>query len=76
MKKYDKIMGVFTVAISQLEALEVKNNDKANKLETKKRDVLAKASAKAEVLRDCANDLYSEGAAALKTIRKLKTLLS
>ena len=76
MKKYNKIMNVFTVAVGALEALEAKNTTKAAKLETKKSIVLAEAEAKASTLRDTAQELYDEGAAAIKTIKKLRDLLS
>ena len=75
MKKYEKILKVFVKATAQLEKLEEVNTVKAEALEGKKAVILGEAEAKAATLVDAANDLYAEGAAAARTIKKLKDLL-
>jgi len=76
MKKYEKIMNVFTVAIAQLETLEACNITKAAKLETKKNIILAEAESKAFAIVNRAEELYKESAAAVNTLKKLNDLLS
>jgi hypothetical protein len=76
MKKYDKIMSVFTTAIAGLEALEKTNITKACTLQAKEEEFAVKAADKINRLHTAARELYDEGAAAVKTIKKIKELLS
>jgi len=75
MKKYNKILGIFGKVVEQLAELEETNNIKAGNLTAKSDQVLGKAQAKSDTLISSAADLYEEGAAAVKTMKKIKDLL-
>jgi secreted Zn-dependent insulinase-like peptidase len=76
MKKYNKILNVFTTAIDELEKLDFANVAKAVALEIKEKAVAEKAAAKVLALTTKRYDLQEEAAAALTTITKIKDFLS
>ena len=76
MKKYNKIMRLFTTALSELELLQEDNLKAENIMITKKIDILAKAEAQALVLSEKVNDLAYERDAAEVTAKKIKEFLS
>ena len=76
MKKYEKIMGVFTTTLTALDSLIEKNSTKESVLVTKKANVLAKASAKADTITLKADALADESLAATKTAIKIREFLS
>ena len=76
MKKYNKIMRLFTTALSELELLQEDNLKAENIMITKKIDILAKAEAKALVLAEKVEDLAYERGTAEVTAKKIKEFLS
>ena len=76
MKKYNKIMRLFTTALSELELLQEDNLKAENIMSTKKIDILAKAEAKALVLAEKVEDLAYERGTAEVTAKKIKEFLS
>ncbi len=64
MKKYNKIMGVFTGTIAKLEALASKNSD-----------LIAKKTTKIKALKTVAQELDLELHAAMNTVDKMKEFL-
>jgi len=76
MKKYDKIMSVFTETLTKLDNLVQSNTKEEGVLITKRIDILAKAEAKADTIQVKAVALMDETNAALKAANKIKEFLA
>ena len=76
MKKYNKIMGVFTTTITELEKLKEKNFRKTDTMTTKKIEILAKAEEKVSKIEEKVVALSDEAIAATKAAEKIKEFLS
>lgn len=76
MKKYEKIMGVFTTAIAELDNLIEGNNKKATVLKDKATALQDKVENKVAVIGCKVLDFDKEASAAKATIEKLKDLLA
>jgi hypothetical protein len=76
MKKYNRIVSVFTTAIDELEKLDFANAAKVTALLIKEGNIAMKAAAKVLELSEKQKDLNEESAAALTTITKIKDFLT
>ena len=75
MKKYDKIMSVFSTALKELDHLVMTNLRAEAVIQAKKSKILSEAEAKAEKIQEKATDLVDETEAATKTAIKLREFL-
>jgi len=76
MKKYNKIMRLFTKTLTELDNLVESNAAQASDLDLKAVAILERATVKANKVADKAKDLHNEAKAAGKASKKIKEFLS
>ena len=76
MKKFHKIMSVFTKTINELEELEASNLSKAEVVRDKACILEEKVAVKIGKMNDKCDQLKEEASAAYNTMVKLKELIS